>query len=148
MKNIVVAYDREYAIGGNGTLPWAGKLPADMQHFRELTVGNAVIMGRATFESLPEAYRPLPGRQNIVLSLGEFAVIDGFQVARSLDEAYALTESDETFVVGGGQVYAQAIQNADRIYATEINTIASGVDTYFPTRTKGAWTEAERMSFI
>jgi len=147
MKNIVVAYDTDYAIGGNGDLPWAGQIPADMKRFRDLTMGNAVIMGRTTFESLPESYRPLPGRQNIVLTLGRLAANEGFQVAHSLDEAYALAESEEVFVIGGGKVYAEAIDTVDRIYATEIYTKSPDVDTYFPVPLHSDWTEVERRSF-
>jgi len=146
MKNIVVAYDRTHAIGRSGELPWAGQLPADMQRFRDITMGDAVIMGRKTFESLPERFRPLPGRQNIVLSLGEVAG-KGFQVARSLDEAYELAESDEIHVIGGAQIYNLALDTADRIYSTEINTTVAGADAYFPYISRNEWTKTESHSF-
>jgi dihydrofolate reductase len=145
MKNIVVAYDKNHAIGKNGELPWVGKIPADMKRFRDLTLGHSVIMGRKTFESLPESYRPLPGRQNIVLSLGKVAG-EGFQVATSLDEAYALAEHEEVNVIGGGQIYDLAIDSVDRIYATQINTVVEDPDTYFPFILDNEWTQAEFVS--
>jgi len=146
MKNIVVAYDKSGVIGRNGELPWAGHLPADMKRFRDLTMGESIIMGRKTFESLPERFRPLPGRQNIVLSLGEVAGT-GFQIARSLEEAYALAEHEEVHVIGGGQIYAAAIPSADRIFATEIDTDVENGDTYFPTMHVNEWHETEREDF-
>jgi dihydrofolate reductase len=146
MKNIVVAYDKGHAIGKNGELPWEGPLRADMAHFRDITMGDSVIMGRKTFESLPENYRPLPGRQNIILSLGEVAGT-GFQVARSLDEAYALAEHEEIHVIGGGQIYDAAIDTVDRIYATEVNTVIQGADTYFPFLLSNEWTQTEHRSY-
>lgn len=147
MKNIVVAYDKGGAIGKNGELPWVGKLPADMKRFRDLTTGESIIMGRKTFESLPERFRPLPGRQNIVLSLGEVAGT-GFQIARSLEEAYALAEHEEVNVIGGGQIYNAALPSIDRIYATEINTVVSDGDTYFPPMHSNEWHETEREDFV
>lgn len=146
MKNIVVAYDKAGVIGRNGELPWAGKLPADMKRFRDLTMGESIIMGRKTFESLPERFRPLPGRQNIVLSLGEVAGT-GFQIARSLEEAYALAEHDEVHIIGGGQIYTAALPTVDRIFATEIDTTVEGGDTYFPTMHSNEWHETAREDF-
>lgn len=146
MKNIVVAYDKAYAIGRNGELPWVGQLPADMKHFRETTTGGSVIMGRKTFESLPENYRPLPNRQNIVLSMGVVAGA-GFQIARSLDEAYALAKHEEIHVIGGGQVYEAAMSTVDRVYATEIDTLVAGADTYFPVMHSNEWHETGREDF-
>ena len=146
MKNIVVAYDKGYVIGENGALPWAGHLPADMKRFREITTGDSVIMGRKTFESLPDSFRPLPGRQNIILSLGEVAGT-GFQVAHSLDKAYALAEHEEVHVIGGGQIYKAAFDTIDRVYATEIDTVVEGADTYFPAMHSNEWHETEREAF-
>lgn len=144
MKNIVVAYDQNHAIGKNGELPWAGRMPADMKRFRDITMGGTVIMGRKTFESLPERFRPLPGRQNVVLSLGEVAG-SGFQTARSLDEAYLLAENEEIHVIGGGQIYEQALDTVDRVYTTEINTKVVEADTYFPFLLDNEWTATETL---
>ena len=146
MKNIVVGYDNINAIGRNGDLPWAGDLPADMKYFRTITSGGSIIMGRKTFESLPEAYRPLPNRQNIVLSLGEVAGT-GFQIARSLDEAYALADREETYVIGGGAVYEQALHTVDRVYATEIDTTTEDADTFFPKLDPAEWTLEHKAQY-
>jgi len=146
MKNIVVAFDRDHAIGRNGELPWAGQLPADMRRFREITMGDTVIMGRKTFESLPDNYRPLPGRQNIVLSLGEVAGT-GFQIARSLEEAYSLATEEEIHVIGGGQVYEAALLTVDRIYATAIDTHIEGADAYFPSINNDQWDIIDERAF-
>jgi len=146
MKSIVVAFDKNHAIGKDGDLPWAGEMPADMKRFRDLTMGDAVIMGRTTFESLPDSYRPLPGRQNIVLSLGRLASGEGFQVAHSLEEAYSIAESDNVHVIGGGKVYEQALDTVDAIYATEINTAIDGADTYFPFLLSNEWTRTVELT--
>jgi dihydrofolate reductase len=130
MKSIVVAYDAMRTIGRNGDLPWAGKLPADMQHFKELTDGTSVIMGRRTFESLPDAYRPLPNRNNIVLSLSAQA-IEGATIARNLNEAYGLA-GDDAMVIGGAEVYHQALPTVDRVFATEIMARTVRGDAFFP----------------
>lgn len=83
MKSIVVAYDHERTIGRNNQLPWAGQLPADMRRFKELTEGTSVVMGRKTFESLPESFRPLPRRQNIVVSLSQQAFLGSVAAHRA-----------------------------------------------------------------
>lgn len=130
MNRLIVAYDRNRAIGKNGDIPWMGALPADMQHFRSLTEGSSVIMGRKTFESLPDTYRPLPDRQNIVISLSQRA-IKGALVARSLEEAFDRADH-EAFIIGGGQLYKDALPYVDRIDATEIDTVIDAPDTFFP----------------
>lgn len=130
MKSIIVAYDVNRTIGLNGSLPWVGQLPADMRHFKELTDGKSVIMGRRTFDSLPEASRPLPHRQNIVLSLSA-AAIRGVDVARSLDEAYEIA-GENPFVIGGASVYQQALPTVDTVFATEIMARTIGGDAFFP----------------
>lgn len=141
MKTIVVAYDKNRAIGANGELPWRGKLPADIHHFTEITTGQTVIMGRRTYESLPDSYRPLPNRQNIVLSLSGKA-IEGLTVARSLDEAYELAER-EPMVIGGGQIYELALPTVDRVLATEIDTVSPNADTYFPELNPYDWDRSD-----
>jgi len=137
MKSIVVAYDINRTIGREGQLPWMGKLPADLRHFKELTEGESVIMGRRTFDSLPENFRPLPNRQNIVLSLSAQAIY-GVQVAHSLDEAYSLA-GDDAFVIGGAEIYAQALPTIDRIYATEIEHRTVNGDAFFPVLPQAEW---------
>lgn len=142
MKSIIVAYDTERAIGAEGTLPWHGKLPADMRHFKEITTGTSVIMGRKTFESLPEKQRPLPNRQNIVVSLS-LKALQGVAVAHSLDEAFQAANY-EPIVIGGGQLYEQALPHIQRVYATEIDTVSLNGDTFFPALPADEWrVEAE-----
>lgn len=150
-RSIVVAYGRDRVIGFNNTLPWAGEMPADMQRFRSLTLGlgksatsgvlNAVIMGRSTYESIGKA---LPGRQNIVLTRQIGAAINGCDTAHSLDEAYTLAEAaQEVFVIGGGNVFAEALPHVDRLYVTEIDASFEG-DAFFPEINPDEWQVTQR----
>lgn len=143
---MVVAYDSEGAIGKDGDIPWLGQQREDMRRFRQLTMGGAVIMGSKTYDSLPEAYRPLAGRQNIVMSHIREPE-EGLQIAHSLDEAYALANSEEIHVIGGGQIYELAIDTVSRIYATEIHTTIEDPDTYFPYIFADEWKVQERQDF-
>ena len=131
MKNIVVAYDNERAIGANGYLLWQrGEMRNDMKHFRELTIGSTLIMGRKTLDSIGIA---LPDRKTIVLTRSESVNVPGVEVAHSLDEAYFLAgDYEDVFIAGGGEIYEQTINDAQRIHATEIDTTIFGADTYFP----------------
>lgn len=122
---------QDRAIGAGGKLPWEGLLPADMQHFGAVTRNKSVIMGRKTFESLPEQFRPLPNRQNIVLSMSDMA-IRNVHVVHSLEEAYE-TARYEPMVIGGGEIYKQALPTVDKVIATEIIVKTPGADTFFPT---------------
>lgn len=141
MKCMIVAYDKNRAIGANGDIPWLGKLPADMKHFRELTTGHAVIMGRKTYDSIG---RPLPNRQNIVLTREDKA-IDGVDVVHSLEAAYGAATSEKVFILGGAQIYEQALKDTDQVFATEIDTISDG-DVFFPTLGDD-WAETERENY-
>lgn len=137
MKSIVVAYDSVHTIGRGNELPWAGQLPADMRRFKELTEGTSVIMGRKTFESIPEAYRPLRNRQNIVVSMTQQAIKDAI-AANSLEDAFAKADS-EIMIIGGAQIYRQALPYVDRVYATEIDTVTPGGDAFFPHLSNADW---------
>src|SRR3954452_19830353 len=128
MVSFVVAHARNRVIGRDGGLPW--HLPADLRRFRELTTGHAVVMGRKTYESLPERFRPLPNRRNLVLSRDPAYVAPGAEVFPDLDSALAACTGD-CFVIGGGTTYAEALRVADRVYATEIDAEIDG-DTFFP----------------
>ncbi len=145
MKTIVVAYDKNRAIGRRGELPWQGQLPADMRHFSDVTKNQSVIMGRLTYESLPRRYRPLPERQNIVLSMSA-RVIDGVLIARTLDEAYEMADHTP-IVIGGGRVYEQALPTVDRIFATEIDAVSPGADTFFPELNPDEWRRSNIAMF-
>jgi dihydrofolate reductase len=141
---LVVAADRERGIGRDGTIPW--RLPGDMRHFKELTTStgdparqNAVIMGRTTWESLPARFRPLPGRRNVVLS--RRPVLDvpaGVVHARDLDAALCALASvtpavARVFVIGGSQVYAEALARPDCQYVHYTRIDARfDCDTFFP----------------
>lgn len=127
------------AIGKNRELGFRGKLlwhiPEDMQRFRELTTGHPVIMGRKTWESLSEKFRPLPGRTNIVVTRQTGYEAKGATVADSLEEARAAAArapgADEIFVIGGGEFYAAALLHTSRLYLTLVNAAAEA-DTFFP----------------
>jgi len=136
MKNIVVAYDMNGAIGSEGLMTWEGDQKDDMARFRTLTIGGAVIMGSNTWNSLDPKFRPLPKRLNIVASRTlEPEPGDEFVVARSLPDAFHIAESanlEEISVIGGGQIYEQAIDTVDRLFVTRIKTEIKNPDTFFP----------------
>jgi dihydrofolate reductase len=134
---LVVAYSANRVIGRDGGLPW--HLPGDLRRFKEITSGGTVVMGRRTWDSLPERFRPLPDRRNVVVSRNG---CDAPEVCRSVEEALG----DGCFVIGGGQLYAAALDRADRIYATEVAEAVQG-DVAFPELGPG-WREAERSDPI
>ncbi len=130
-RNIIVAYDENRAIGKENHLLWGQReMQEDMKRFRTLTRKATVIMGRKTLVSIGAA---LPGRRNIVLSTDHSLVFPGVEVVNSLDEAYATTSQDNSvFVIGGSSIYEQAINNVDRIFATEVAASIDGADSFFP----------------
>lgn len=140
MKSIIVAYDKNRGIGAHNDLLWQRDLPADLKRFKELTTDNAIIMGSKTFASIG---RPLPGRQNIVISRQALA-IDGVTVVSSLDAAYdAVEPGREAFVIGGGQIYALALPTANRIIATEVDAEFPEAEIFFPPIDE-SWRETAR----
>lgn len=141
---IVVAHSSNLIIGKDGRLPW--HLPGDLKRFKELTTGHAVIMGRNTYESLPEKFRPLPDRVNIVVSTTMEAT-EGCLVARYYDEAVRLAQEatphmERVFVIGGARIYYQALAEADEIFLTLVEQILDG-DTRFPILPLGMWRQVE-----
>jgi dihydrofolate reductase len=138
---LIAAVARNGVIGMANRLPW--HLPADLKHFKALTTGNSVIMGRKTWESLPEKFRPLPGRRNIVVTRNDAYRAEGALVATSLPAAVALVASGEAFVIGGAELYAAALPHADRLELTEIDADYAG-DTWFPLRDPNEWRESAR----
>jgi len=132
-------------IGKDGAMPW--HLPEDLAHFKRLTNGCPVIMGRKTWDSLPERFRPLPGRRNIVITRQEDWQQNGVQRASSLRDALQMCEQNMTaWVMGGAQIYAQALPLADRVEVTEIAQNFDG-DAHAPVL--GAeWTEAAREDHV
>lgn len=135
MIAIVVAHSANRVIGRDGGLPW--RLPTDMRRFRELTRGATVVMGRRTFESLPDAFRPLPERRNLVLSGDASYRPAGAEVFASLDDALAACEGD-CFVIGGELTYRDALPRCERLYATEIDAELDG-DAFFPELDAEEW---------
>ena len=142
-KAIIVAYDKNRAIGRNGDLPWGRSLPADLAHFKRLTKGGNVIMGRKTFESI--GCRPLPERENIVISSRPTGVKKVLTVM-DLPSALALSRYP-TFIIGGAQVYNDALKipEIDTIYATEVDASFPDADTFFPELDMTAWQEVSRV---
>lgn len=141
MKYILVGYDKNRAIGARNTLPWMGKMKTDMQRVKELTTGNAIIMGRTTYESIGRA---LPNRQNIVITHRPFEAAD-VDVVASLDAAYARVEQGrDIYIFGGAQIYRLAIDTVDQIVATEVDAVIDGTDTFFPPLDSGKWQEITR----
>ena len=141
-KCLIVAVADNLAIGVKGDLPW--HLSADLQYFKKQTRGLPVIMGRATYFSLPR--RPLPGRKNIVLNLGGDPIPDDVVCVNSFEEAYAAAEpAPRCFVMGGASVYRQAINAMDRLYITHVHTIIPDADAFFPEINSDIW-EAESRS--
>jgi dihydrofolate reductase len=138
---VIAAIARNGVIGLGNRLPW--HLPADLRHFRALTTGRTVIMGRKTWESLPDKFRPLPGRRNIVVTRNGAYPAAGATVVTSLPAALAATQDDEAFVIGGAELYAAALPLADRLQLTEIDAAFDG-DTHFPAVVPREWREAAR----
>ena len=139
----IVAIDEAGAIGRDGGL--LCRLPDDMKHFKRLTTGHTIIMGRKTFESFPKG--ALPERQNIVITRNRRYRAEGIVVARSLDQALALANLDsEVFIIGGAQVYALAIDQVDTIYLTRIHHTFPDADTFFPPLNEDDWI-AETVAF-
>ena len=130
--------DRDRAIGQGNDIPWRGKLPADMAHFQKLTIGHTVVMGRKTWESIPEKFRPLPGRANVVITRDPSFIAVGAYTARTLDEAISRTGSKSVFIIGGALIYKQYLPKADRLELTHIDT-SSGGDTFFPEIDASMW---------
>jgi dihydrofolate reductase len=138
---LIAAVARNGVIGRDNALPW--HLPADLKHFKALTTGHAVIMGRKTWESLPEKFRPLPGRQNIVVTRNAGYQAEGATVVSSLPAALTATAGDNAFVIGGAELYAAALPLADRLQLTEIDAAFDG-DTHFPAVAPREWRETAR----
>ena len=138
MINIIVAMSKNRVIGNNNTLIW--HLPEDLRRFKELTTGNTIVMGRKTYESIG---KPLPNRRSIIITRDTNYLVDGCEVVNSLEEALLLSNSD-CFIIGGGEIYRQAIDIADRLYITTIDKEFEG-DTTFPEIRE--WYESDCQEF-
>nr|AEI30215.1 dihydrofolate reductase [uncultured bacterium] len=136
--SFIVAVSDNNAIGRKNTLPW--HLPEDLKFFKRTTIGKPVIMGRKTYESLG---RPLPGRLNIVLTSNpDFKVADGVLVYSNINEAVERLQQekcDEGFIIGGGQVFKETMNVADRMYITRVHTTVPDADAFFPDIDHSHW---------
>lgn len=138
---LIVAMAENRVIGRNNQLPW--RIPADLRHFKTLTLGKPVIMGRKTYESIG---RPLPGRGNIVITADSGYQAEGCQVVHSVEQALEAAGScEEAMIIGGAKLYRQTLENADRLYLTLVKAEPEG-DTWFPEIELQQWREIERQA--
>ena len=135
---IVAAVARNRVIGRDNDLPW--RIPEDLRRFKELTMGGVLVMGRKTYESIG---RPLPGRRTVVVSRNPDLEIEGVEMAPSLEMALEIAGGDDVFVVGGGEIYRQAMGVADVLEITEVDAEPEG-DTFFPEIDPADWREVAR----
>jgi dihydrofolate reductase len=140
---IIAALDRNGAIGRGGELLWHER--EDQKHFRAVTMGSPVIMGRKTWDSLPAKFKPLPGRRNIVVTRNPAWGAEGAEAVASLAAALALAAgAAKVFVIGGGQLYAAAMPLAHELVLTEIDAAFDGADTFFPSLASANLVETAR----
>ena len=140
--SLVAALDRNRGIGRGNAMPW--HLPDDFRHFKALTLGKPILMGRRTALSLGRA---LPGRTNLVLTRSGQVPFDGMRAVVSIDDAVAVAQAEgaqELCVIGGGEVYALALPRADVLHLTEVDAIVADADAFFPARDPAQWREVER----
>ena len=144
--SLVAAVARNGVIGRDGSIPW--RLPEDMRHFRDLTMGHPVVMGRKTWESLPDRFRPLPGRDNVVVTRNPDWAAQGADRAASVEDALRLLDSEpKVFVIGGGDIYGSALPLADELQLTEIDAEIEG-DTTFPDWDRAEFEEISREPHV
>lgn len=142
MKSVqaIVAVASDWAIGRQGEL--LCHLPADMKHFKEVTMGNSIVMGRKTFESFPR--RPLPGRQNIVITRNVAWQYPGVTVVHCVEDAIAAAETDTVFIIGGADVYEQTLPLVEVLHLTMIHARWASADAFFPALDMNEWQEVSR----
>ena len=140
MKAIIVAMDKMNGIGADNDLLWQRDLPTDLQHFKYITAGGTVIMGRRTYASIGRA---LPGRENIVVTRTPFET-DGIICVASLEEAYAKASRENIYIIGGGQIYTQALDDMDKLYLTYVDAEFPNATVHFPQIAPEAWREVSR----
>ena len=139
MISLIVAASTNNVIGAKGDLPW--RLSADLKRFKALTMGKPIVMGRKTYESIG---RPLPGRQNIVITRQDNYAPEGCTVVQSVDAAIAAANAPEIMIIGGGHIYEAFMPMAERIYLTRVDADIDG-DTYFPEISGDQWQEVARQ---
>lgn len=141
--SILVAMAKNRVIGRSNRLPW--HLPADLKHFKFLTMGQNIVMGRKTYESIG---KPLPGRTNVIITRQTDYKVPGAMVAHSLEDALMIcTGHSENFIIGGEKIYRQALNKCQRMYITEIQRDFVG-DTFFPEFDRNEWEETQRDRYI
>jgi dihydrofolate reductase len=143
--SLIAALTQNNVIGKNNDLPW--HLPDDMKYFMQTTKGHYVIMGRRNYDSIPEKFRPLPNRTNVVVTRQKSFEAPNCHVVNSLEEGLTLAREagqQEVFIIGGAEIYAQGLTFANRLYLTEIDGVVDG-DTYFPSFDQQAWQEISRV---
>ncbi|WP_026917716.1 dihydrofolate reductase [Gordonia shandongensis] len=133
---LVWAQDRVGAIGRAGAIPW--RVPEDMKRFKQITDGSTVIMGRKTWESLPDAVRPLPGRRNIVVTRRTDYVAEGAEVVGDIDAAL-VAGGRAAAVIGGGEIYTAVMDHATRLRVTEVDVLVEGADAFAPAVDPDRW---------
>lgn len=142
MVTIVAAVARNGCIGKDGGLPW--RIPEDMKRYRDVTMGKVVVMGRKTWESIPEKFRPLAGRTNVVVTRqATYPLPPGVERRGSLAEALAAHAGEDVIINGGGAIYAEAIASADALDVTHVHRDVAG-DTFFPPIDPAHWKETWR----
>ncbi len=142
---LIAAIAKNNCIGKNGKLPW--NIPEDLHHFREFTLNKTVLMGRKTWESIPEQFRPLPHRLNIVISRQtDYVVPKNVELYSSVDEALHAHQQDTVFVIGGEEIYRKTIERADALYITHVNIEVDG-DAFFPDIDMHVWKMDEEENY-
>ncbi|MFB6181339.1 MAG: dihydrofolate reductase [Candidatus Magasanikbacteria bacterium] len=140
----IAAISKNNCIGKDGDLPWY--IPEDMKHFKRLTQGKTVLMGRKTWESVPEEYRPLPNRKNLVLTnQGDYKVPDEVKVYDNIPQALKDHKEDEVMVIGGESVYKATMDKAERLYITHVEQEVDDCDAYYPKIRGDEWQEIKRQ---
>jgi len=140
--SIIVAMDRNRVIGKGDTLPW--HISSDLKNFKKITMGKPIVMGRKTHESIG---RPLPGRENIILTRDKIYKTEGCTVLHSMEEIFEhCKDVDEVMITGGSEIYKLSLEQASRLYLTEVHTEIEG-DTYFPEFDRDEWDEVSREDF-
>ena len=140
--SIIVAISENNAIGKNNQLLW--HLPADLKHFKEITTGHTIIMGRKTYDSIG---KPLPNRRSIVITRNADLIIEGVEVVTSLANAIALcTQDEEAFIIGGAEIYQQALPFSTHLYLTRVHQEYQA-DAFFPVLDPAVWKEINSITY-
>ena len=140
--SIIVAMGKNRVIGKNGMLPW--HISSDLKNFKKITMGKPILMGRKTYESIG---RPLPGRENIILTKNKNYFAEGCIVKNTIDEGFLYCQKvPELMIMGGAALYEQTLYKAKRLYITEVNATTDG-DVFFPEFDRNEWVEISRNSF-